>query len=108
MAETFTINNLPEPIVIETREFYSRTVQNAKNLLRLWKGEVPYDRMRGLDPALKHMPFAKLQSCIFAEVQRVMRWEPDVNLMAVRTKILDEGELYIEADILVEGRLDYA
>lgn len=104
MADMFTINNLPEPINIDTREFISRTIQNAKNLLRLWKGEVPYDRMRGLDPALKHMSFSKIQSCIFAEVTRVMNWEPDVRVMAVRTRIVGEGELYIEADILIEGR----
>ena len=103
MSDIYTINNLEEPIDFETREFFSRTVQNAKNLLRCWKGEVPYDRMRGLDPALKHMPYAKLQAHIFAEVSRVMNWEPDVRVMAVRTRAVDEGELYIEADILIEG-----
>lgn len=104
MPDVYTINNLAEPINTETREFEARTIQNAKNLLRIWKGEVPYDRMRGLDPALKEMPFVKIQSCIFEEVTRVLNWEPDVSVIAVRTRTVEEGELYIEADVLIEGR----
>lgn len=98
----YTINNLPAPIDFETREFVARTLQNAKNLLRCYKGEVPYDRMKGIDPAVYHKDYARLQAVITQEVERVLRWEPDVNVQAARCKILSDTELYIEADVEIE------
>lgn len=99
----FTINNMPgEAIDFETREYTKRTLQNAKNLLRLRLGETPYDRKMGLDTQLDHMAYGDLSRVILAEVTRVMAWEPDVTVIAARATPLGAGEIYIEADIAIE------
>ena len=52
----YIIDNLPGPIDFEGTGMVRRTVQNCKNLLMLRMGEVPYDRLRGLNPALFDLP----------------------------------------------------
>lgn len=103
MQEVYTINNLSgEPIDFETREYIARTLQNAKNLLCLRKGEVPFDRMSGVDTAIEHMAHGQMQEIITAEVERVLAWEPDVRVRAVRARAVDAGMVYIEADVTIE------
>ena len=98
----FTINNMGGAVDFETREYYARTLQNAKNLLRLRLGEVPYNRKAGLDSQLDHMAHGDLKRIITAEVERVMAFEPDVRVKAVRVMPAKAGEIYIEADIAIE------
>lgn len=102
MADVYTINNLSESINFETREYVARTLQNAKNLLCCWKGEIPYDRMAGLDPALIDLTFPQLQNTIFAEATRALAWEPDVQVKAARAVAVDVGVLYIEVDVVIQ------
>ena len=47
-----TISTAGTAIDTEADEYERRTIANAKNLLRLRKGEIAYDRMRGIDPAI--------------------------------------------------------
>lgn len=101
MADIYTINNLRGSIDFETREYYARTLQNAKNLLCTWKGEIPYDRMAGLDPALISLTFPRLQDILLAEVTRALAWEPDVRVVAARARVVELGVLYVEADVTI-------
>jgi len=57
----FLINNRPAAIAFESESLTDRTVQNAKNLLMTRMGEVPYDRLRGFDPALYDLPMPELR-----------------------------------------------
>lgn len=77
----YEITNLPEPIDFEcSGSLLGRTIQNAKNLLMCKRGEVPFDRQRGLDPALYDLPIAEAQERLMPELDRVMLWEPDVEV----------------------------
>ena len=79
-----------------------RAVQNAKNLLLLRKGEVPYDRMRGFDWSLFDLPAEEFASLLLPEMDRVMLWEPDAEIVDARHFHDGNGTLIIEAEIEVE------
>ena len=100
----YTINNLLQSIDFEADEYARRTLQNAVNLLRLQKGEIFYDRMRGVDPSLYGLTLAKAQEIITQEVSRVLLWEPDIRLRAARILPASDGKdgaFFIEADVEV-------
>ena len=79
----YEITNLPEPIDFECSDSQLlRTLQNAKNLLMCKRGEVPFDRQRGLDPALYDLPIAEASARLMPELDRVMLWEPDVEVVS--------------------------
>ena len=93
----FIITNIPEPIDFEgNSEYLNRTLQNAKNLLMTRMGEVPYDRFRGFDPALYHLPIEKLRMALLPELDRVMLWEPDAEVVDAEATILPDGQVYIK------------
>lgn len=96
-----TIDNKPQGINWEATEWMERTVQNAKNLLMTRQGEVPFDRLRGLDTALFHLPITESKRVIQQEAERLMLWEPDVQVTSARLD-MDDGlliELTLEVDI---------
>lgn len=99
---TYTISNDPEEIDVEARSFLPRTLQNAKNLLRTKMGEVPYDRMRGINPAIFDRPLPYAQGVIRAEVERVLAWEPDAFVIDARCCLREDGTLRIEAEIEIQ------
>ena len=79
----YQIDNRPEPIDFEcNNDAILRTVQNAKNLMMCRMGEVPFDRQRGLDPALCDLPIAEASERLMPELDRVMMWEPDVEVVS--------------------------
>lgn len=79
----YEITNLPEPIDFEcSGSLLRRTLQNAKNLMMCKRGEVPFDRQRGLDPALYDLPIAEASERLMPELDRVMLWEPDVEVVS--------------------------
>ena len=97
-----TISTAGTAIDTEADEYERRTIANAKNLLRLRKGEIAYDRMRGIDPAI--FDLTQAQNVILAEVTRVLAWEPDIRVLAAR--LLPggdgtDGKFVIEADVEV-------
>ena len=99
-----TISTAATAIDTQASEYVRRTIANAQNLLRLQKGEIAYDRMRGVDPAIYDMPLRQAQSVILPEVARVLAWEPDIRVLAAR--LLPggdgtDGKFVIEADVEV-------
>lgn len=100
----YTIDNLPAKIEWEKSGALSRTLQNAKNLLLTRMGEVPYSRTRGLDQAVYDMSMSRLNAVMLDEAQRVMLWEPDVQVVAVRCD-QSEGYLRIEVDLEIADTL---
>lgn len=96
----YEITNLPEPIDFECgASQLRRTLQNAKNLLMCRRGEVPYDRQRGLDPALFDLPYHEAQEELLPELDRVMLWEPDVEVVSASMERNAQGETIIRCII---------
>lgn len=92
----YQIDNFPSPIDFQGSDLVKRTLQNAKNLLMCQKGEVPYDRMRGFDPKLYDLPMAELRQSLIPELDRVMAWEPDVDVTDAEATLLENGSVYIK------------
>ena len=97
----YTITNRPEPIDFECTQDTLRTVQNAKNLLMCRKGEVPYDRLRGFDPAMYALPAAEFAERLLPELDRVMQWEPDCEVVSADFGIEPDGDFIITVTIEV-------
>ena len=93
----YEIDNRPAPIEFECEgsAMLQRTIQNAKNLLLCRMGEVPFDRYRGFNPALLELPIDKLRMQLIPELDRVMMWEPDVEVADAEATLDENGEVYI-------------
>ena len=92
----YQIDNIASPIDFQESDAIKRTLQNAKNLLMCHMGEVPYDRYRGFDPALYDLPIGELQSALLRELDLVMMWEPNVEVLEAEATLLDGGGVYIK------------
>lgn len=98
----YKITNQPAPLDFECNSKpILRTVQNAKNLLMCRMGEVPYDRYRGFDQALLKLPIPELQEKLLPELDRVMLWEPDVEVVEASCHLDSNGETVITVTIEV-------
>lgn len=99
----YIINNRPEPIEFEIgNNPIARTVQNAKNLLMTRMGEVPYDRSRGFNPAMYHLPIDKMRAALKPELDRVMMWEPDAEVVEATAEADRNGDILITVTIDVD------
>lgn len=92
----YQIDNVASPIDFQESNIVMRTLQNAKNLLMCQMGEVPYDRYRGFDPALYDLPIDEFREQLLPELDRVMMWEPDVEVVDAEATLLVNGEIYIK------------
>ena len=97
----YQIDNIASPIDWQEDDIVQRTLQNAKNLLMCRMGEVPYDRYIGFDPALYDLTIEELRAELLPELDRVMMWEPDVEVVDAEATILDDGSVYIKVIIEV-------
>lgn len=99
----YIIDNRPEEIDFrKTEGMLQRTIQNAKNLLMTRKGEVPYDRLRGLDPAIFDLPIPKMQEALIPELDRVMLWEPDAEVISAQCHLDENGEAIIRVELEID------
>ena len=67
-------------------------------------GEVPYDRLRGFDAALYDLPLPLFQNELLPELDRIMAWDPDVEVVDATASLTEDGDVYIEAtiDVLIK------
>lgn len=100
----YEIDNRPAPIDFECgfENVVQQTIQNAKNLLMTRMGEVPYDRLRGFDVSLLDLPIDKLRQEIMPELDRVMMWEPDVEVSDAEVSLDANGEIYIRVILKID------
>lgn len=98
----YQIDNIPSPIDLQEDDIIKRTLQNAKNLLMCKRGEVPYDRSRGFNPALYDLPIDELRRELMPELDRIMIWEPDVSVVSAEATLLKDGSVYIKAILNVK------
>ena len=96
----FQIDNIASPIDFQEDDIIQRTLQNAKNLLMCQMGEVPYDRYMGFDPALYDLPIERMRDELLPELDRIMLWEPDVEVVSAEASIMENGGVYIR--VIVE------
>lgn len=92
----YQIDNIPSQIDFKLTDPVMRVLQNAKNLLMCKKGEVPYDRSRGFNPALYDLPIDEMRRELMPELDRVMIWEPGVSVVSAEATILKGGGVYIK------------
>ena len=96
----YVIDNRRVPVEFEGgSDFVSRTLRNAKNLLMTRMGEIPYDRLRGVDPKIYDLPLPKMREELLPEIDRVMLWEPDAKVISVEAQRQENGEVLIYATI---------
>ena len=99
----YIITNRAEPVDFETdNDDVGRTLQNCKNLLMTRMGEVPYDRLRGFDHALFHLPMEEMRAALLPEINRVMLWEPDVSVISATATPTQDGEIVVEVIVEIE------
>lgn len=98
----YQIDNIAAPINFQESDIVLRTLQNAKNLLMCRMGEVPYDRYRGLDPAIFDLPIEEMRAELLPELDRCMMWEPDVEVVDAEATLLEGGGVYIKAILEIE------
>ena len=99
----YQIDNIASPIDFQETDIIKRTLQNAKNLLMCRMGEVPYDRYRGFDPDIYDLPINEMNEELVEELDRVMMWEPDVEVDDAEATLLSDGSTYIKCivDVLI-------
>lgn len=91
----YMIDNIPSPIDFSSSDAVGRTLQNAKNLLMCRMFEVPFDRYRGLDPEIFDLPAGEMQAELMPELDRLMTYEPDVEVAEAEAVLLEDGSTYI-------------
>lgn len=97
----YVIDNLPQAIDLQEEDWVRRTVQNCKNLLMCHMGEVPCDRMRGLNPGIYDMGIDEVNAALLKELDRVMAWEPEAEVVSAEAKLLQDNSVYIRCVIEV-------
>ena len=99
----YIIDNQPEEIGFETQgNRRGRVLQNCKNLLMTRMGEVPYDRYRGFDPALYHMPLPTVKNSLLPELDRLFQYEPRAKLISADAEMLENGETLIRVTLEID------
>ena len=101
----YLITNEPMAIDFEGNTgALSRTLQNVKNLLMCRRGEVPFDRQRGLDPTIFDLPPDEFNVALLQELDRVMLWEKDAEIVSATWEFNDKNEVIIS--VIVETELE--
>lgn len=100
----YTINNIAHDIDFECNDdAVRRTIQNAKNLLMLRIGELPYDRLRGFDTELFDLPITELNGeRLMREIDRLLEWEPDATAVSADARLDDDGQIIVTCVIEVD------
>lgn len=95
----YQIDNVAAPIDFQGTDSRKRLLQNAKNLLMLRMGELPYDRSRGFDSSLYHLPIEKFKQELMPELDRLMMWEPSVRVIKAEASLTGASGTYIKVTI---------
>ncbi len=99
----YTITNQPTPVDFECNDdILERTLQNCKNLLMTRMGEIPYDRYRGFDQTLYELPIQEMNEALVPELDRLMMWEPDAEVVEAEAQIDENGECLITMTVEID------
>ena len=99
----YVIDNQPGSIDFEARGFeVARVLQNCKNLLMTRMGEVPYDRFRGFDTSLYHLPLTQTRAALLPELDRLMAYEPRAEVVNAEALLMENGETLIRVTLEID------
>ncbi len=72
----------------------------SQNLVKIIRGEVPYDRIRGVDISFTDRPAAEIQSDVETDVYETLEdYEPRVEVKSVELERTESGIYSINLDI---------
>ena len=74
----------------------------VQNLMRTFKGEVPYDRLKGLNPRLIDKPFAEAEPKVRQDAEMLIKvYEPRATTKGITVSQNDAvgGGFVVDADI---------
>lgn len=91
----YTIDNKPFVIDFTGGGGIDRILKNCKNLIMTRRGEIPYDRLRGLDDKLFHMPLGQVRQELVPALDIALSWEPRATVVSADANIDENGELII-------------
>jgi len=83
--------------------------QCAFNLLRITRGEVPLDRIKGLDAALIDKPSGTTVSAAVADAEWLIKtYEPRLNAdsIDINAMLNSDGDFGITANLMIKGAVD--
>lgn len=65
-------------------ENYGSPVNRINNLLSMYQGECPFERLKGMDPTLIDMPASQVKPKIIEHVKWLLKtYEPDLTVLSV-------------------------
>ena len=99
----YTVDTTPTPIDFECTDGIRRVLQNVKNLLRCRMGEVPYDRMRGVDPSIFDKGIEAVNQSLLPEIDRVLLWEPNAEAVAAAASTDENGDTVVTVTVEISG-----
>ena len=62
--------------------------------------------MRGFDPALLDLPIAKLKAVLMQELDRVLLFEPNAELVDAECSLDKDGSIYITMTVDINEEVD--
>ncbi|MFR5794130.1 MAG: hypothetical protein ACLUI3_00200 [Christensenellales bacterium] len=74
---------------------FGADASKLQDLLMTRMGEVPYDRYRGFDQTLYELPIQEMNEALVPELDRLMMWEPDAEVVEAEARIDENGECLI-------------
>ena len=101
----YEVTSEPVPLDFEctmVSNIIERTLWNVRNLITLRRGEVPYDRQRGLDPAIFDLPYLEANAALLPELDRCLLWEPDAEVYDGWLEITDSGDTIVHCVVEIK------
>lgn len=101
----YEVTSEPVPLDFEctmVNNIIERTLWNVRNLITLRRGEVPYDRQRGLDPAIFDLPYLEANAALLPELDRCLLWEPDAEVYDGWLEITDSGDTVVHCVVEIK------
>lgn len=96
----YVIDNRPVPLTFDVGDDdTARTIMNAKNLIMTVRGEIPYNRLCGIDADIFDMPINEANDVLMEAVDEALEFEPDAEAVDARAWLDINGEMVMEVTI---------
>ena len=96
----YVIDNRPVPLTFDVGDDdTARTIMNAKNLIMTVRGEIPYNRLCGIDADIFDMPINEANDVLMEAVDEALEFEPDAEAVDAKAWLDINGEMVMEVTI---------
>ena len=105
----YVIDNRPVPLTFDVGDDdTARTIMNAKNIIMTVRGEIPYNRLCGIDADIFDMPINEVNDVLMEAVDEALEFEPDAEAVDAKAWLDANGETVIEVTIdVTENEEEY-